>query len=130
MALAKFGDDVNMVVPQGPVRQCVSTLSMANTPLKKSFTINSLLPETALEDLELRRNVSADVDDEIVDEKKDDIDNDGVEESDCDSDLDVIGTTPPLDCSKKASENGEPEKEGMNMLYLLANKALVLVKIK
>lgn len=98
-----------MVVPQGPVRQCVSTLIMANTPLKTSFTINSILSETTLDDLELRNN-SSEVEDEIVNLKKDIVDNDEVVESDCDSDLDVIGTTPPLDCSKKASETGETEK--------------------
>lgn len=101
-----------MVVPQGPIRQCVSTLIMANTPLKKSFTINSLLPETALENLEVRHNECSAVDDNSV-VKKNDVDTEEVDESDCDSDLDVTGTTPPLDCSKKAAESAESEKEGM-----------------
>lgn len=105
----KFCDDVNMVVPQGPVRQCVSTLIMANTPLRKSFTINSILHETALE---LRNNDSSEIEEESNDGKKEAIDTDEGDESDCESDLDVIGTTPPLDCSKKASEDGELGKEG------------------
>lgn len=103
-------DDVNMVVPQGPVRQCVSTLVMANTPLKKSFTINSILPETALEDLELRNNGSSEIDEDCSVDVKKDLDTD--DDSECGSDLDVIGTTPPLDCSKKGGENSEPGKEG------------------
>lgn len=110
----KFCDDVNMVVPQGPVRQCVSTLIMANTPLKKSFTINSILHESAIE---LRNNDSSEVEDESNDGKKDVIDTDEGDESDCESDLDVTGTTPPLDCSKKASEEGKQEKEGNYALH-------------
>ncbi|KAJ8922734.1 hypothetical protein NQ315_007769 [Exocentrus adspersus] len=97
-----------MVVPQGPLpRQCVSALIMAHhrhTPLK-SFTINSILPETALEarcdgsepeeECELKRETLSEA-----------------EASDCESDLDVTGTTPPLDCSTKREGGEEEDKEG------------------
>lgn len=64
----------------------------SNTPLK-SFSINSILPETVLD----RRSVTPEVD-EDVDEDAD--------VSDCDSDLDVIGTgTPPLDTSGPVNED-------------------------
>lgn len=106
-------DDVNMVVPQGPLpRQCVSTLIMAHTPLK-SFTINSILPETAIdarsgspepeEECDLKRETSSDA-----------------EVSDCESDLDVTGTTPPLDCSNKGAE-GENDKEGKDLFRISKN---------
>lgn len=68
---------------------------MAHTPLK-SFTINSLLPETANDAPSSPERVSAEAEQEI---------------SDCESDLDVTGTPPPLDCSKDSEEAETPKKE-------------------
>ncbi|XP_065158469.1 fork head domain transcription factor slp2-like [Atheta coriaria] len=66
---------------------------MTHTPIK-SFSINSLLPETLLDD------APASPTDEATHLSE--------PESDSDSDLDVTGTPPPLDCSKNSTE----EKEG------------------
>ncbi|CAG9860963.1 unnamed protein product [Phyllotreta striolata] len=78
-----------MVVPQGSdTKPC----TMAHTPLK-SFTINSLLPETALDD-------TSEPDDELGSKRESE-----TLSSDCESDLDVTGTTPPLDCSNKPDED-------------------------
>lgn len=106
-----------MVVPQRSLpRQCVSALIMAHTPLK-SFTINSILPETALE----ARRDSPEPEDEC-DLKRETVSD--VEVSDCESDLDVTGTTPPLDCSNK-NAGEENDKEG-KMSFNLKNADIAL----
>ncbi|CAG9836521.1 unnamed protein product [Diabrotica balteata] len=89
-----------MVVPQGSVtKPCI----MAHTPLK-SFTINSILPETALDVRE-----TSEPEDECCMKQETLSD---AEVSDCDSDLDVTGTTPPLDCSNKSADEEESQKDG------------------
>ncbi|KAJ8940481.1 hypothetical protein NQ318_022804 [Aromia moschata] len=93
-----------MVAPQGPIsRHCVATLIMAHTPLK-SFTINSILPETVVD----TRAASPEPEEECL--KRETLSD--VEVSDCESDLDVTGTTPPLDCSNKNGDDEDNSKEG------------------
>lgn len=90
-----------MVVPQGSItRPCI----MTHTPLK-SFTINSILPETALD---VRENTSEAEDELCI--KQETLSDADV--SDCESDLDVTGTTPPLDCSNKSADEEESQKDG------------------
>ncbi|KAB0798776.1 hypothetical protein PPYR_06656 [Photinus pyralis] len=67
----------------------------ARTPLKSSFSISSILPETVEESRSLTTspaNISE------------------PEPSDSDSDLDVTGTPPPLDCSKTAQTAASGDK--------------------
>lgn len=67
--------------------------TMARTPLKSSFSISSILPETALEAPKTPENPPE------------------TELSDSDCDLDVTGTPPPLDCSKTSPEKDSEEKK-------------------
>lgn len=74
---------------------------MAHTPVKKSFTINSLLlPETGTEAPRSPDRAST----EPVSVSEQEI-------SDCESDLDVTGTPPPLDCTKDAEETETSKKD-------------------
>ncbi|KAF2901542.1 hypothetical protein ILUMI_04645 [Ignelater luminosus] len=68
----------------------------ARTPLKSSFSISSILPET----VEESRSRSASPTN--ISEP---------EASDSDSDLDVTGTPPPLDCSKTAQDSQDEKKD-------------------
>ncbi|KAG5886833.1 hypothetical protein JTB14_005285 [Gonioctena quinquepunctata] len=90
-----------MGVPRGTIR---GLSNMAHTPLK-SFTINSILPETLLD---LRTDSAQREDDCFI--KQETVSDTDV--SDCESDLDVTATTPPLDCSNKCNEGEENGKEG------------------
>ncbi|KAH1021169.1 hypothetical protein HUJ04_010717 [Dendroctonus ponderosae] len=99
-----------MVVPPTSISRCANFAMTNNTPLK-SFSINSILPETVL----VRRSVTPEVDDDVDEERNVDEVSDA-DVSECDSDLDVIGTgTPPLDTSGPTNEddknNGEKEKK-------------------
>lgn len=77
--------------------KCEETLilvpKMARTPLKSSFSISSILPETAEDRSESPPHISE------------------PEITDSDSDLDVTSTPPPLDCSKGSAESKEGEKD-------------------
>lgn len=77
--------------------QCLKPTEMARTPLKSSFSISSILPETAFEDRSSPEVVQCSE----------------IEGSDSDSDLDVTGTPPPLDCSKTSTNSAcdTPSKE-------------------
>lgn len=100
-----------MVVPPKSLFKCAD-LAMANTPLK-SFSINSLLPETVLD----RRSVTPDVDEEADEDR-----NVLSDASDCESDLDVIGTgSPPLDVSQTKDDGDEKSTDdtGMHYQYVL-----------
>ncbi|KAF5308081.1 hypothetical protein FQR65_LT00623 [Abscondita terminalis] len=68
----------------------------ARTPLKSSFSISSILPETVEE------SRSPTVSPANISE---------VDPSDSDSDLDVTGTPPPLDCSKTAQDSQTEKKD-------------------
>lgn len=95
-----------MVVPRGSVpKECVAAkMIMAHTPLK-SFSINSLLPETVV------GAGSPTPDDDDTSKLEAHSDQDVDVGSDCESeDLDVTGTTPPLDCSGKSNDD-EKESE-------------------
>lgn len=72
--------------------------TMARTPLKSSFSISSILPETAMEP---PQTPSPSHSPTIISEP---------DLTDSESDLDVTGTPPPLDCSKTAQDNKESEK--------------------
>lgn len=72
--------------------------TMARTPLKSSFSISSILPETAMEP---PQSPSPSQSPTIISEP---------DLSDSDSDLDVTGTPPPLDCSKSSQESKESDK--------------------
>lgn len=85
------------MVQSGKKSVLVST--MAHTPLK-SFTINSILPETANEAPSSPDRIST----EPVSISEQEI-------SDCESDLDVTGTPPPLDCSKDSEEADSSKKD-------------------
>lgn len=70
--------------------------TMARTPLKSSFSISSILPETALEAPKTPSPPPpSTISHNIASEN---------ELSDSDCDLDVTGTPPPLDCSNKSTE--------------------------
>lgn len=112
-----------MVVVKGsyPLNKCVA-MKMAQTPIK-SFSINSLLPET----IEINHKTS---EENAGDENNcahpdveriatpEDGDDDVL--SDCDSsDLDVTSTTPPLDCSVKSEEGAKDTAEGKKPLIKL-----------
>lgn len=103
-------NDVNMVVPPRSIPRCADFV-MANTPLK-SFSINSILPETVLD----RRSVTPEVDEDGDDDRNGVSDADA---SDCESDLDVIGTsTPPLDCSSQSNEGEEKNADSGGRVFV------------
>lgn len=73
---------------------------MARTPLKSSFSISSILPETANESNERESHPESPSSNPLSEAS----DLDAI--SDSDSDLDVTGTTPPpLDCSNTSGRN-------------------------
>ncbi|XP_060531122.1 fork head domain transcription factor slp2-like [Cylas formicarius] len=94
-----------MVVPQGSSHPAVAAvITMSNTPLK-SFTINSILPETALDTCSTTPDVDGNA-------SKPEVSSEDGDASECESDLDVTGTTPPLDCSGKANDEDEKVSDG------------------
>ncbi|CAG9762932.1 unnamed protein product [Ceutorhynchus assimilis] len=87
--------------------------TMTNTPLKSSFSISSILTDNKnCTEVDVKKNEEVDcrlVREEVSEDVEDD---DRSEVSECESDLDVIGTgTPPLDCSPSRSNDGE-DKNG------------------
>ncbi|XP_063697703.1 fork head domain transcription factor slp2-like [Culicoides brevitarsis] len=87
---------------------------MARTPLKSSFSINSILPET-LRDDSINASPSPEPCHTPLSGSEQDM-------TDTESDLDVTGTPPPMDCSAKeksgsgdeeeSTEDGEKKKDG------------------
>ncbi|KAI4463427.1 forkhead box protein [Holotrichia oblita] len=84
-------DPSNMVKKDETV---VFVPTASRAPLKSSFSISSILPETAVEDSEKEDTVIVTSEAEL---------------SDAESDLDVTGTPPPLDCSKSSQESGKED---------------------
>lgn len=68
------------------------SLTMTSTPLKHSFSISSLIPESVQDDI--RVDIPSPVSD-----------------LSCDSDLDVTSSTPPLDCSKSSDDEKSEDKD-------------------
>ncbi|KAL1506378.1 hypothetical protein ABEB36_005752 [Hypothenemus hampei] len=100
-----------MVVPlPKSISKCADFVIMANNTPLKSFTINSILPETVLD----RRSITPEVDDDADEERNvgDVPVSENEEPSDCDSDLDVIGTSsPPLDSSSQSNEGDDKNSD-------------------
>lgn len=74
---------------------------MARTPLKSNFSINSILPETVQDSPAHTPSPCASPSSSLEHDL-----------SDAESDLDVTGTPPPMDCTTKDSKDGEEDKEG------------------
>lgn len=84
-------DPSNMVKKDETV---VFVPTASRAPLRSSFSISSILPETAMDDSEKEDAVIVTSEPEL---------------SDVESDLDVTGTPPPLDCSKSSQESGKED---------------------
>ncbi|KAF5287595.1 hypothetical protein FQA39_LY15872 [Lamprigera yunnana] len=91
--------DVNMVQI---VSQLRSRTVMASTPLKSSFSISSILPETALDE----------------------------RDSDSDIDLDVTTTPPPLDCSETSSNSKKEDEDTAKEKPSYSYNALIMMAIR
>ncbi|XP_018331824.1 fork head domain transcription factor slp2 [Agrilus planipennis] len=85
-----------------PLFNNINKPAMARTPLKSSFSISSILPETTAEDEESSQHPEHHPHHNHHQEPFEE------EDSHSDSDLDVTGDdTPPLDCSKTAKATSE-----------------------
>ncbi|GAB0087277.1 Fork head domain transcription factor slp2 [Sergentomyia squamirostris] len=99
---------IKVDAPRSTIMNAQTVFGMARAPLKSSFSINSILPET-LEDTSPSSTPSPKPYHSPMESEQD--------ITDTDSDLDVTGTPPPMDCSstregEETNGDSEEKKDG------------------